>query len=628
MTEGTPSGDRTDGAPQAAPEILTARSGAPTLRVGGRSVHSAFDPLAEAAGLIARLPDAPGLLLFGFGLGYPAAAWRSRFPDRPILAFDHLLPDAALGTARDNVFGTNPPLLHEPDQERIRDFLHGFSPGQLTRLARLQIRGMVDLAPDFYRAADAACSRALADELADRFTELEFERLWLRNLVLNSARLSDSQPFATLTGAFTGKTALLAGAGPSLGGLRDWIKQEREKLVLFAVDTALRPLVAAGIEPDYVVSLDGQIHNLADFHGINVRRMQLLYDLTVYPAIPALPFSKRFHFETAGFSMVDGRACLISHPFVLWIKQCIGEIGALSCGGNVTTSALDAIHSCGFRELYLAGCDHAFPGGATHCRDAPLPERLALRADRLHPLEAQSRALIRRRRRVTTVSNDGRRLTGDMVLERYAAWTGEACRADGDRVHWWTLSARARKIAGIRFLSPEAASQRLAGSAPDTAPCTRNTPPNNGTDGVFRPCGSAGHETAQTPVTHEPALAGLQRLAERFDLLRNALDGFLTVAAKEPAADDPSDTAAHAAALLADFPFLKRAFRKQELFLERKNLPPAEGARFLMREMRFLFGRLRTLLDRRLVFVNPHQADGGQPATARRHGQPDFPSTS
>jgi hypothetical protein len=55
---------------------------------------------------------------------------------------------------------------------------------------------------------------------------------------------------------FCGKPAVLVAAGPSLRKNIETLKQCRDRVIVIAVQTVLKPLLAAGIEPDFVTSLD------------------------------------------------------------------------------------------------------------------------------------------------------------------------------------------------------------------------------------------------------------------------------------------------------------------------------------------------------------------------------------
>src|SRR5437763_9444636 len=84
-----------------------------------------------------------------------------------------------------------------------------------------------------------------------------------RNIANNLGRYATTPPLDLLRDAFKGKPAVLVAAGPSLAKnmhlLHELVGNAEpgtRRAVIIAVQTMLKPLLAAGIEPDFVTSLD------------------------------------------------------------------------------------------------------------------------------------------------------------------------------------------------------------------------------------------------------------------------------------------------------------------------------------------------------------------------------------
>jgi hypothetical protein len=84
-----------------------------------------------------------------------------------------------------------------------------------------------------------------------------------RNIANNLGRYATTPPIDLLANAYPGMPAILVAAGPSLQKnmhLLHEIKGDKDghgrRAVIIAVQTMLKPLLAAGIEPDFVTSLD------------------------------------------------------------------------------------------------------------------------------------------------------------------------------------------------------------------------------------------------------------------------------------------------------------------------------------------------------------------------------------
>ena len=86
-------------------EVTPARSGEPTLRIGGAQIHSRYDPRGEASALAQKLTEGKGagelLVLFGLGLGYLAEALLARNGGRLVIVEPDLGVFAAALRARD-----------------------------------------------------------------------------------------------------------------------------------------------------------------------------------------------------------------------------------------------------------------------------------------------------------------------------------------------------------------------------------------------------------------------------------------------------------------------------------------------------------------------------------------------
>ena len=66
---------------------------------------------------------------------------------------------------------------------------------------------------------------------------------------------------SSLDGKYAGQTALIAGAGPSLADNISYIQANRNKLIILAVNKAVKFLLQNGITPDFVVALDARNMN-------------------------------------------------------------------------------------------------------------------------------------------------------------------------------------------------------------------------------------------------------------------------------------------------------------------------------------------------------------------------------
>ncbi len=68
--------------------------------------------------------------------------------------------------------------------------------------------------------------------------------------------------------AFQGETAVLVAAGPDLPERLDYLRQVRGRAVVIAVNNALKPLLAAGVRPHFVMANDTSVHTGRSWEGL------------------------------------------------------------------------------------------------------------------------------------------------------------------------------------------------------------------------------------------------------------------------------------------------------------------------------------------------------------------------
>lgn len=509
-------------------ELTAAKNGSPTLKAGSRWIHSRYDPLKEAQRH--RFSRHNAAVLFGFGLGYSALHWFTSHPSAPLLIIE---PEPAylLAAQQSGILDklNNAPVTFSTgaDTPQSHAFLRSLSATDLKQLELFTTPGRIASDKPAFSALQQSFTTLLKNRLTNIYTELEFERVWFRNRMINGPLLTRSHPFNALHNSLQGKTALLIGAGPGLRELLPVLQEIQHKTVVFTVDTAWRTLLQSGIRPDFVVSLDGQIHNLHDFLGTTPPAgCTLLCDLTVYPAIPALPFTKVYFFETADFHRLDdGRIALLSQPDALWIKQCTGEIGPVRSGGNVTTTALELIRNCGINRIIFAGCDYAYRNGTSHAPGTPAHLRISGNACRWNPAEKQGYDTIQRRILQPVTLNNGCSGISDLILQKYATWTA-AARSEADPgTAWYTLDMQGCKLDGVEPLSRRQLSALLPGhplSKPLQLPSPQLTNSKDVLIGRYRSLCSDLEETLKEQEEQADPAALWLSLFERYPFLKKS----------------------------------------------------------------------------------------------------------
>jgi len=573
--------------------VVTARNGEPSLTLGNKYVHSAYDPAREADRIVSPYRDADAGVLIGYGLGYIAAAWMRARP-RPLFIVE-LIPELlAQETGNESLLELAPCCCVagtelRKQEEHFANFLRGLGLETIKKIAWMETPGITAQAPALAKAAFHFLKQIFEAHLTNIYTELEFERLWFRNILRNAFLVPKTKPFAALRGILRESAAVIIGAGPSLDGEIAVLREirSRSNAVLMACDTALPSLLEADLPPDIVVSLDGQIHNFHDFCGCDtqtdLRNISLLCDISVYHAIPRLPFGEVYFFETADIREIDGRQAIISHPLTLRIKQICGELGVARSGGNVGTTALELARVMGARLILFSGMDYAYPGGISHARSSAGVTRQTLRETRTGGALYAAQKSLRSRALCTVPDNQNNTVTSDIMLRKYADWTAAAyleAKDTGDTPRWFTLSGRGAAISGIRYIAAGEALDMLADCC-----CCCCAPPAE-----ILAARSKNASRTHTPSPAKwPQSPGALALTEAIYDLERAIAGVLDAANPLP---DP----AQVLQLLERYPYLRRGYGAQLMHTEKTG-----DTSFLLGEIRFQLERIRTILKVQLA---------------------------
>jgi hypothetical protein len=325
-------------------------------------LHSSRAPLEEArrhvaaaAGADTRL--APLVVVVGVGAGFVIEAARERWPTSPVLAFEpepalvpiarQRLGDAGAVETRwlagpDYPGATAAALLLEPYLEATVVLVHPV-------YARVR-------EPEMRRALEVL-ARITFGARENREARARFGATYLLNTLRNVPAIQSEGNVASLHGAFAGIPAVVAAAGPSLDRNIEALGPLAGRAVLVACDTALRPMLAAGLSPVFAVSVDPS--------ELNARHLLRL------PPADATWLVTEGSVSPAALNAFRGRVFVFQvtrHPPWPWLEMQGLRRGRLQAWGSVLVSALDLAFQLGCDPVVLVGADGAWTGGQPYCR--------------------------------------------------------------------------------------------------------------------------------------------------------------------------------------------------------------------------------------------------------------------
>ena len=426
-------------------QLLPTPAGQPTARLGPVYLHSRYDPAREADRLV-RESTPPGVSLgvfYGFGLGYLVESFVRLHPSTPVAVVE---PDPGLFAealaARDLRPLLANPLLHWFLGGSPAQSLLGLEELPLGAVQVVRLRSVHDLHAEWYGELDGLLQAALARREVNTNTLRRFGRLWVRNLLANLEPLLEFPGLRALEAALQGLPAVVLAAGPSLEDLLPLLPQVRERAVLIAVDTSLRPCLSAGVEPDFLLVVDPQYWNSRHLDRAAPRRTVLISETSTWPGV---------------FRSLRLPTFLASSIFPLGqhLEGLVGAKGALGAGGSVATSAWDFARLAGSAPIFMAGMDLGFPGLRTHARGTFFEELRPVLSGRLEPAEELAYRYLREAGLYPCPANGGGSTLSDRRMEVYRGWFETQMRLH-PAVETRNLSREGTRIAGMPYQEPAA----------------------------------------------------------------------------------------------------------------------------------------------------------------------------
>ena len=431
----------------------------PNIVCSGMHCHAPKDPLKEAKRLVESLNvKKGGLYIFmGIGLGYHIEIFKSMYRDLvPELTLVCVERDTSLFGQlvrhRDISFLTGTHLFVGDDPDRTYKFFGDVNPLSFSGYRIIKLRGACARYEKYYNTIEGRLKRLLSARLSDLLTMHAFDALWMKNVIDNIPTFVGTSSILPLEGKANGTTALVVGAGPSLRTQLGTIRKNKEQVAIIACDTALEPLLDAGIAPDFVVAVDAQYPNFLDFfssamnEGIQ-KKTVLVCDLTAYPKIPGRWQGPRFFFSTVhreGTSLHD------AHPISTLFRSYYGPAGRLRCGGSVATTAVDFALFLGTGPVLLCGLDFAYTGFMTHVNSSPAYTLHYAAQNRFTTLSTSFARRIAARKTVVRDGIGDMRVLSDYVFEKHLAWfeRSASARTGFDR-ELFNATAAGSEIPGI-----------------------------------------------------------------------------------------------------------------------------------------------------------------------------------
>lgn len=327
----------------------------------GKSIflHSAYNPEKEANALINEIKnetekDLDLVFIFGIGAGYLINAFKKLNINiaviEPSIKFFNLLID---NFKLDKILEDNITFfIGGDDIEDIEKFI------SLTNTKKVKFFITRSYATLFNEEALFYQSKVLSivdKKIININTISRFDKLWAYNIASNVAKISTHYGVNKFFDKYKNIPAVIVSAGPSLEKNIRKLKETKNKALIIAVDTAIKPLFSHNISPHFIITIDPQKKNSKYFRNVNFKESVLIAESSVdKEAIDS--FNGAIYFINSIF------------PLAKYFMEELGDRGDITTGGSVSTAAYDFAIRIGANPIIMVGLDLSFPNYQTHIK--------------------------------------------------------------------------------------------------------------------------------------------------------------------------------------------------------------------------------------------------------------------
>lgn len=273
-------------------------------------------------------------------------------------------------------------ILHAPAFTGATDCWRWFGDGSSEPL--VFVHPVMDrVKPAEVAAARAALRRIRFDAQANAAARRQHGARYLLNTLRNLPAIAAEPGVSRLSSAAPHCAAVVVAAGPSLDAALPALREAQHSALIVAVDTALRPLLHAGVVPHVVVAVDP-----SEANGRH------LLDL---PPCPDTHLVAEASLDPLAIDRFRGRTFLFAvsehHPWP-WLRAAGRQPAPLRAWGSVLTTAFDLAVTMGCDPVAFVGADLAYSGGRPYCHGVSFEEDWRRLSHWGEPIEGQLRQAI------------------------------------------------------------------------------------------------------------------------------------------------------------------------------------------------------------------------------------------
>ena len=417
-----------------------------TARINGKYLHSKYNPISEAEKNLSLdffedKTAKSSCVFYGLGLGYAQELYAKKYPKSSLIIIE---PDLFVFF----LFLQSRPLddffMHENLILLLglypKDVLDFFESKSFFDIPIFKIQSVIDVSSSWFSEFEALKKRRNEKTNLNKNTLKKFGKLWLKNFLKNMKQAEDLLGINKIENIFASCPALIIAAGPGLDDTINLVKENEDKFIIIAADTAVRACHRHCLKPDFILLMDAQYWNYLHLADLDISDSILITESSVYPAVFRLKTRAKF-------------LCTSMFPLAQYIENLIGEKGKLVTGGSVATACWDFARILGCPEIIFAGLDLAFSDFQTHFKGSRFEEDVNAFSNRFFPSETASHLSLYSASPQLKEGYEGKVLS-DKRMEMYAWWF-ESKIAEFPDIKTYKLLPRGLKIPNMPALSKE-----------------------------------------------------------------------------------------------------------------------------------------------------------------------------